>query len=226
MFDFVFELFPLVSLLDFWWVPLIFVFGMFFDVPVVKKYRINKFNLLTASFKLPKSVYHPFKNVTLRSAQGTFTIKKILVSVYGVFVMEIKDMRGMIVGSELQAIWQKTTYKDKQKFPNPLHKNTQNKHFIESLLNISPESVHSVVVFLGNTEIRTTMPANVTFDAEYITYIKSFTEQVLTQEQVMDIIQKISAIQIVPELKTATITEETVADASSFPVRKLTRLQK
>jgi len=58
-------------------------------------------NLLIKIF-LNKKQYHLIKNVTLPTTDGTTQIDHIIVSRYGIFVVETKNMKGWIFGSEKQ----------------------------------------------------------------------------------------------------------------------------
>ncbi len=48
---------------------------------------------------LPEDEYHLIKDVTLPTREGTTQIDHIVVSRYGVFVIETKNMKGWIFGS-------------------------------------------------------------------------------------------------------------------------------
>lgn len=55
---------------------------------------------------LDKEVYIPIKNITLQlSDSSTTQIDHILVSKYGIFVIETKNMKGWIFGGEQQKQW-------------------------------------------------------------------------------------------------------------------------
>jgi restriction system protein len=50
---------------------------------------------------LDKTIYIPIKDVTLKLSDGSTTqIDHILVSVYGIFVIETKNMKGWIFGGD------------------------------------------------------------------------------------------------------------------------------
>ena len=53
-----------------------------------------------AVLTLPSSVYRRYNNVMLRTVGGTTQIDHVIVSVFGVFVVETKNMAGWIFGSE------------------------------------------------------------------------------------------------------------------------------
>ncbi len=51
-----------------------------------------------AALALPSSVYRRYHDVTLPTAGGTTQIDHVFVSVFGVFVVETKNMNGWIYG--------------------------------------------------------------------------------------------------------------------------------
>ncbi len=51
---------------------------------------------LMAKLRLDKNTYHVIKNVTLPTDDGSTQIDHIIVSVYGIFVVETKNMKGWI----------------------------------------------------------------------------------------------------------------------------------
>lgn len=160
-----------------------------------------KVNLLLRLF-LPKDTYHLLKNVTLPTDDGTTQIDHILVSKFGVFVMETKNMKGWIFGSPNQKQWTQKIFKYSSKFQNPIHQNYKHIKTLEKCLNINPESIFSVIVFSGDSTFKTNMPNNVTYAGGCIKYIKSKSIELLTQEQVSEVVAIIQSGRLRPSIKT------------------------
>ncbi len=77
----------------------------------------------------------------------------MIVSVYGVFVVETKNMKGWIFGGQHQKQWTQKIFKHSSKFQNPFRQNYKHVKAIEALLpNIGLANIHSVVVMLGECE--------------------------------------------------------------------------
>ncbi len=150
----------------------------------------------TARFLLPKNEYHLIKDVTLRTEDGTTQIDHIIVSRYGVFVIETKNMKGWIFGSANQKMWTQKIYKHANKFQNPLHQNYKHVKILEVLLNIPATAIHSLVVFVGGYKFKTAMPDNVTDAGGYIHHIKSKRELVLSQADVDAVIAQIKQLRL------------------------------
>ena len=111
---------------------------------------------------LSKDKYTLIKNVTLPTDDGTTQIDHIVVSQFGLFVIEMKNMKGWIFGSEKQKQWTQKIFKYSGKFQNPLHQNYKHTQTLARCLAIPHEQIFSVIVFIGNSTFKTTMPENVT----------------------------------------------------------------
>ena len=128
--------------------------------------------------KLEKDVYHRLNNITLPLANGGSTqIDHVIVSVYGVFVIETKNYKGWIFGGEHQKMWTQKIYKKSYKFQNPLHQNYKHQKVLESVLTdiVDSTQIHSIVVFMPDCEFKTQMPNNVFRSwAGWTDYVKQF----------------------------------------------------
>jgi hypothetical protein len=155
-----------------------------------------------AKMFLDKTVYHLLKNVTLPTVNGTTQIDHIIVSKYGIFVVETKNMKGWIFGGERQKSWTQKIFKHTNKFQNPLHQNYKHIKTLESLLALSSEQIFSLIVFVGDSEFKTAMPSNVTYAKGYIDYIKSKKHQCLREVEVTEIIRKIESGRLLESYKT------------------------
>lgn len=160
--------------------------------------------LVNLSFKLrlDKDTYHLIKNVTLPTESGTTQIDHIIVSIFGVFVIETKNMKGWIFGSEHQKTWTQKIYKHKNTFQNPLRQNYKHTKTLETLLGLKSDHLFSVVVFIGDSTFKTSMPENVTYGRGCADYIKSKLQSVLSPAEMEDIINKIESGRLTPSFKT------------------------
>lgn len=156
-----------------------------------------------AKLMLDKTQYHLIKNVTLPTQDGSTQIDHIILSVYGLFVVETKNMKGWIFGHPEQKRWTQKIYKHSSQFQNPLHQNYKHVKTLQSLLGVSDEKIFSLIVFVGEAKLKTPMPDNVTHLGGYIRFIKAKKQAVFSQTQVSEIIHKIQADQLTPSFKTS-----------------------
>ena len=185
-----------------WWLlPILIIVGLLktpFMKGVIGEFIVN----LSAKLFLDKEQYHLIKNVTLPTEDGSTQIDHVIVSRYGVFVVETKNMKGWIFGSPKQKTWTQKIYKYSSKFQNPLHQNYKHVKTLESLLELNDEQIHSVIVFVGDSTFKTEMPENVTYGGGYIRYIKSKKQPVLTELEVKEITRQIETGRLTPSFKT------------------------
>ncbi|WP_338354498.1 nuclease-related domain-containing protein [uncultured Marinobacter sp.] len=146
---------------------------------------------LSARLLLDKTRYHLIKNVTLPTEDCTTQIDQIIVSRYGVFLVETKNMKGWIFGNAKQRYWTQKIFKYSQKFQNPLHQNYKHVKTLQSLLDLSDEQVFSVAVFVGYSTFKTPMPENVTSEGGCIRFIKALMEKRLSDVEVHKLVEGI-----------------------------------
>lgn len=186
----------------YWWIiPLLLLLSILkssFMKGVLGELFVN----VLAKVRLNKQIYTLFKNVTLPTEDGTTQIDHVIVSRYGVFVIETKNMKGWIFGSPQQKIWTQKIYRHTTKFQNPLHQNYKHTHTLQAALELDADKVFSVVVFVGDSTFKTTMPENVVYAGGYIRFIKSKVEPLLSDHDVLAICNKIKAGRLKPSIKT------------------------
>ena len=128
---------------------------------------------------LDESEYRRFHDLVLPSGMDETQIDHVVVSPYGVFVIETKNYSGWIFGDERSKVWTQTIWGHKSKFQNPLRQNFKHTKAIESFLSLGSSSVFSVVVFVGSGEFRTSMPPNVIYLNDLCPYLRSKTKPLL-----------------------------------------------
>lgn len=186
----------------FWWVlPLLFLIA-FLKSPFMKGVFGELLVNLAAKFFLDKKVYTLFKNVTLPTDDGSTQIDHIIVSRYGIFVIETKNMKGWIFGSAQQKLWTQKIYRHTSKFQNPLHQNYKHTETLRSALELDQDKVFSVVVFVGDSTFKTAMPDNVVYGMGYIRFIKNKMQAIFSDSDVLAICAKIQSGRLTPSIKT------------------------
>jgi predicted RNA-binding Zn-ribbon protein involved in translation (DUF1610 family) len=146
--------------------------------------------------RLTKGDYVTLNDVTIPTEDGTTQIDHIVVSIYGVFVVETKNMKGWIFGSANQRQWTQKIYRYSSKFQNPLHQNHKHIKVLEASLGLPPEITHSLILFVGDSTFKTQMPANVTTARAGVRFIRSFDTKVLEHDQVADLVAQISNLRL------------------------------
>jgi len=191
---------PLIS--AYWWLIPILILVSFFKTPFGKgvfgEFQVN----VIAKIFLDKQIYTLFKNVTLPTEDGTTQIDHVIVSRYGVFVIETKNMKGWIFGGANQKVWTQKIYRQTIKFQNPLHQNYKHTQTLQAALDLAPDKVFPVVVFIGDSDFKTPMPENVVYAGGYIRYIKSKQQLLFSDFDVFNICKNIESGRLTPSIKT------------------------
>ncbi len=155
---------------------------------------------------LDKKIYHRINNVTLPLVGGGSTqIDHIIVSRYGIFVIETKNYQGWIFGDEKQAKWtQKFANGASFQFQNPLRQNYLHLKTLAELLNLQDNKFHSMVIFIGDCQLKTAdkLPNNVMNKFGWVDYVKSKKIPLLTEKQVKQAIDKIENSRFTKSLAT------------------------
>ena len=169
---------------------------------------------------LDKRKYKLIKNVTLPTDDGTTQIDHIILSEYGIFVVETKNMKGWIFGSEHQKQWTQKIFKHTSKFQNPLHQNYKHTKVLAACLGIDESKLFSVIVFVGDSEFKTEMPSNVTYAGGFIRFIKSKSTPILSASEIIEAESKISTGRFEPTFKNHRAHVNHVQESSAIKNRK------
>ena len=100
--------------------------------------------------------YIVLKDILIKSSNGyTSQIDELVLSEYGLFVIETKNYKGWIFGNEKAENWTQVIYKEKHTFRNPIKQNWSHIYALKSLLSDYPNiKYHPIVVFSGNATLK------------------------------------------------------------------------
>lgn len=106
--------------------------------------------------KLDRESYSVLYDLLLPNGQGgTTQVDHIVLSKYGIFVIETKNFSGWIYGDEKNQQWTQVIYRKKNRFYNPILQNKSHIRSIEQLLQLPSQiPVVSVVVFTNKAELK------------------------------------------------------------------------
>lgn len=146
--------------------------------------------------KLPKREYRVINDVVLPTPYGSSQIDHIVVSPYGIFVIETKNYSGWIYGSEHSEYWTKNVYGHKYDFYNPILQNTGHITALRKNLNdYRSLPIISIVAFSRQASIDVSIQdAIVIYWNQIPDVIHQFWEMKLSPEQVDAIYDEIVAI--------------------------------
>lgn len=132
---------------------------------------------------LDAKIYRRFHDVIIPGNNGTTQIDHLLVSPYGLFIVETKNISGWIFGSESQSTWTQSLYGNKYSFQNPIRQTFRQKKILSEYLNLDELIIHTVIYFVGDCKFKTHLPANV-IRSGLGGYIKQFRNPILSPEEI------------------------------------------
>lgn len=141
---------------------------------------------------LNQQEYKILKDLTLPTNGGTTQVDHVVVSPYGIFVIETKNMKGWIFGAFDQARWTVVLHRHKSQFQNPLRQNYKHIKVIQELLGVEMRHLHNLVVFVGSAEPKTAMPENVLWSERQLSHhVKSKQKAFFTEKEVRSFAERL-----------------------------------
>ena len=152
--------------------------------------------------------YRFVRNLMLEDDSGATTqIDLVIVSAFGIFVIEAKNYKGWIFGDRDGKRWTQSLQSfsgqaRKFQFQNPLHQNYRHICVLSERTGIPRNLFVSVVAFSRDAEFKTEMPCGVLHDDEVSDFVRTPNVEVIKPEQLDEIMDAfISWDQVVPEEK-------------------------
>lgn len=143
---------------------------------------------------LNKDKYKIINNVLIPSGDDkTAQIDHIVVSAFGIFVIETKNYKGWIFGSENSQYWTQVIYKKKSKFYNPILQNQGHVIALQNLL-VDYQNIKyiSIVVFTLRAVFKElSLSSHVVYSFGLLRTIKKYTEEVISKDDIEKISQVI-----------------------------------
>lgn len=149
--------------------------------------------------KLENDEYKTLNDLFIRTTNGTSQIDNLVISIFGIFVIETKNYDGWIHGNEKSEYWVQTIYSNKTQFRNPIKQNWSHIYALKEVLSeFRNIKYYPIVVFSGNAELKNVY-ANVPViyrDQLKNTIIGLSNKICLTFIQVNEIVEKLTELNI------------------------------
>jgi len=146
--------------------------------------------------------YHFFNDLILPEKEGTTQIDHLIVSEYGIFIIETKNMKGSIYGNPYEKYWTQWLADGKHPFQNPFRQNYKHKKCLQELLKIESDIYFEVVVFMDHANFPKGQPDYVFYPKEFIQFVKSQTKKVLFENEINKILSVIDDTRLEPSFET------------------------
>lgn len=138
--------------------------------------------------------YQLFHDLMLPVRDSTTQVDHVIVSPFGIFVVETKNMSGWIFGSADQAQWTQVVFRRKSKFQNPIRQNFKHVKAVQTALRLEAHKVHGIVAFVGNATPKSGMPAGVVWSITSLAQqIRSKRVVVLNEDEVRAVAARLAS---------------------------------
>jgi hypothetical protein len=146
---------------------------------------------------LDKSQYKTLNNVVLEAEGRTTQIDHLVISDFGVFVIETKNYKGWILGGENAEYWTQVLYRRKERLYNPIKQN--NGHIIslkKCLTEFKNVKYISIIVFSSSAEIKVETKTDITYPFSLLKVIRKYTDVTLSENEKQNIYNKIQSANV------------------------------
>lgn len=144
-----------------------------------------------ATALLDPGTYRQLHNVSFQTRQGAVHIDLVLVSPFGVFVIDCRDEAGEIDGKAFDPEWTRTFRGVAATFPNPLRPNFERKLALGSFVGLGGDALFSVVAFTDGASFRRPMPDNVTRGKGLADYVASRDMVIMTESEITAVLARL-----------------------------------
>ena len=145
--------------------------------------------------KLNKRKYKIINNLLLKTLKGTAQIDHIVISQYGIFVIETKNYKGIITGNEYDDNWNQILFNNKEVLRNPIK---QNNGHIKALKDVIPalryKKINSIILFTKRSNLKVNTETTVIYYNKVNKVIKRSRKKEFTKEEVDYIYKKINEL--------------------------------
>ena len=149
--------------------------------------------------RLELEVYKILNNIMLTTSRGTSQIDHVILSPYGIFVVETKNYKGWIFGSENADTWTQVIYNKKTHFRNPIKQNWGHIYALkEALKEFKKINYIPIIIFAGSADLKKVdAKTDVIYPSElYVTILNHRGLEQLSPTDIENIYKHLSSISI------------------------------
>ena len=144
--------------------------------------------------KLPEEKYSVINNLLLNNSGYTSQVDHVVVSVYGIFVIETKTYQGIISGGENSEQWTQNIYGNKYEFRNPILQNYGHVKSMKQVLgDYKSVPFISIVAFSSQANLRVSSNIPVLYWSQILDVIRGYENPVIKESDVIRITRLLMA---------------------------------
>lgn len=136
--------------------------------------------------------YRVFNDLLIRDGKYTTQVDHVIISRYGVFVLETKNVHGKVYGGGNAEFWKQYLpdvgykrygYTQEHQLRNPIWQNDGHVKTLRRLVFGNDVPVYGIVVFPDSTDLMVTADKPVLHMCEVVPYIRRYTDAVLSSDR-------------------------------------------
>lgn len=104
--------------------------------------------------RLNKKEYITLNNIMLKENNETHQIDHIVLSKYGIFVIETKNYSGIIKGNKYSNEWMQILGRNRYYFKNPIYQNYGHIKTLSSILNLDEKYFISIICYSNHSRLK------------------------------------------------------------------------
>lgn len=163
-----------------------------------RKSDIGEYKIEVELGHLPRN-FKLLRNLLFKSELGFIHIDHLVVSPYGLFMIEVNNLAGIIVGEEIDTNWHQAITWRVKTFPNPLLENQTRIKVLKGLVKLEEAlPIFSYVTFNRRCDLKV-ISGSVFYDIDILTAILKLTQtqpEVLNDAEVLKIFTQIEKVNI------------------------------
>ena len=166
---------------------------LYIYLKTLKKGALGEF-VTKLVLKFLRKEFRTIHDLTFDDGEKTVQVDHLVVSPYGIFVIETKNYSGTIYGKENSEKFTQYLGKSRNDFYSPIK---QNRGHIYSLKKILGDYKYvSIIAFSGNSKLKVETDTFVGYIGDVNKYIKSHKEKVIDPQQINEVMEKIKGISL------------------------------
>jgi hypothetical protein len=133
--------------------------------------------------RLDSKKYKVINNLMTNIEGETTQIDHLIISNFGIFVVETKNYKGWISGDEFSDYWTQVIYKHKEKLYNPIKQNYGHVQALKTALKEFPNIVYfPIVVFTTRADLKVKTNTDVVYTTSMIKTIKKHQTEIISDD--------------------------------------------
>lgn len=141
--------------------------------------------------RLPEE-YHVFNDVYILNGNRSVQIDHVVISPYGLFVIETKNYKGWIYGSANSEHWTQNIYGNKYQLYNPTRQNASHVSALCKLFSITRDKTIPMIVFAGSATIQCSADCYVIYLSQLNQTIARHRSMLFSDKEVLWMVKRLS----------------------------------